>query len=77
MPSAGEIWNPAILYKIDMPEPSKNKKNGKTVKQALLRFCHNQRPPYDYFDFIIEEPFHHVFTEKASYCRSSMQRTHF
>ncbi|WP_373125147.1 hypothetical protein, partial [Blautia producta] len=24
-------------------------------------------PSYDYFDFIIEEPFNHIFTEKVSH----------
>lgn len=29
-------------------------------------FCHNKRPSYD-LDFIIEEPFTYIFTEKFSY----------
>ena len=34
----------------------------------FLLFCHNKRSSYDYFDFFIEEPFNHIFTEKVSYC---------
>ena len=33
--STGEAWNPTDLYKIDMPEPLKNKQKEKSVKQAL------------------------------------------
>ena len=35
MLSTGEIWNPTDLYKIDMPEPLKNKQKEKAVKQAM------------------------------------------
>ncbi|TCO53291.1 hypothetical protein EV205_1391, partial [Blautia coccoides] len=35
--------------------------------------CHNKRPSYDYFDFIIEEPFNHIFTEKVSHSRRNDQ----
>ena len=35
MLSTGEAWNPTDLYKIDMPEPLKNKQKEKAVKQAL------------------------------------------
>ncbi len=34
MLSAGEAWNPTDLYKIDMPEPLKNKQKEKAIKQA-------------------------------------------
>ena len=33
----------------------------------FLLSCHNKRPSYDHFDFIIEEPFDHIFTEKVSH----------
>ena len=58
--STGEVWNPTDLYKIDMPEPLKEKQREKAIKQAkkllivgcsLLSFtvCHltyffNERP---------------------------------
>ena len=32
--STGEVWNPADLYKIDIPEPLKEKQKEKTIKQA-------------------------------------------
>ena len=35
MLSTGETWNPTDLYKIDMPEPLKNKQKEKTIKQAM------------------------------------------
>lgn len=35
MLSTGEAWNPTDLYKIDMPEPLKNKQKEKAVKQAI------------------------------------------
>ena len=35
MLSTGEAWNPTDLYKIDMPEPQKNKQKEKAVKQAM------------------------------------------
>jgi transposase len=31
----GEIWNPTDLYKVDMPEPLKEKQKAKAIKQAL------------------------------------------
>ena len=34
MLSAGEVWNPTDLYKIDMPEPLKEKQKEKAIKQA-------------------------------------------
>ena len=34
MLSTGEEWNPTDLYKIDMPEPLKNKQKEKAIKQA-------------------------------------------
>ena len=34
MLSTGEVWNPIDLYKIDMPEPLKEKQKEKAVKQA-------------------------------------------
>lgn len=34
MLSTGEVWNPTDLYKIDMPEPLKEKQKEKAVKQA-------------------------------------------
>ena len=38
MLSTGETWNPTDLYKIDMPEPLKNKQKEKAVKQAVKLF---------------------------------------
>ena len=35
MLSTGEAWNPTDLYKIDMPEPLKNKQKEKAIKQAM------------------------------------------
>lgn len=35
MLSTGEAWNPTDLYKIDMPEPLKNKQKEKAVTQAM------------------------------------------
>ena len=35
MLSTEEAWNPTDLYKIDMPEPLKNKQKEKAVKQAM------------------------------------------
>ena len=35
MLSTGEVWNPTNPYKIDMPEPLKNKQKEKAVKQAM------------------------------------------
>lgn len=35
MLSAGEAWNPTDLYKIDMPEPLKNRQKEKAVTQAM------------------------------------------
>ena len=35
MLSTGEAWNPTDLYKIDIPEPLKNKQKEKAVKQAM------------------------------------------
>ena len=35
MLSTGVAWNPTDLYKIDMPEPLKNKQKEKAVKQAM------------------------------------------
>ena len=35
MLSTGESWNPTDLYKIDMPEPLKNKQKEKAVKKAM------------------------------------------
>ena len=32
--STGEVWNPTDLYKIDMPEPLKEKQREKAIKQA-------------------------------------------
>ena len=32
--STGEVWNPTDLYKIDMPEPLKEKQKEKAIKQA-------------------------------------------
>ena len=34
MLSTGEAWNPTDLYKIDMPEPLKEKQKEKAIKQA-------------------------------------------
>ena len=34
MVSTGEVWNPTDLYKIDMPEPLKEKQKEKAIKQA-------------------------------------------
>lgn len=36
--SAGEVWNPADLYKIDMPESLKEKQKEKAIKQAKKLF---------------------------------------
>ncbi len=35
MLKTGEAWNPTDLYKIDMPEPLKEKQKAKAIKQAL------------------------------------------
>ena len=35
MLSTGESWNPPDLYKIDMPEPLKEKQKEKAIKQAM------------------------------------------
>lgn len=35
MLSTGEAWNPTDLYKIDMPEPLKNKQKEKAIRQAM------------------------------------------
>lgn len=35
MLSTGEVWNPTNLYKVDMPEPLKNKQKEKAVRQAM------------------------------------------
>ena len=35
MLSTGEAWNPIDLYKIDMPEPLKNKQREKAIRQAM------------------------------------------
>lgn len=35
MLSTGEAWNPTDLYKIDMPEPLKNRQKEKAVEQAM------------------------------------------
>jgi transposase len=32
--STGEVWNPTDLYKMDMPEPLKEKQKEKAIKQA-------------------------------------------
>ena len=32
--STGEVWSPTDLYKIDMPEPLKEKQREKAIKQA-------------------------------------------
>ena len=34
MLSTGEVWNPTDLYKVDMPEPLKQKQKEKAIKQA-------------------------------------------
>lgn len=34
MLSTGEAWNPSDLYKIDMPEPLREKQKEKAIKQA-------------------------------------------
>ena len=34
MLSSGEAWNPVDLYKIDMPEPLKEKQRLKAIRQA-------------------------------------------
>lgn len=39
--STGEIWNPVDLFKVDMPEPLKEKQLAKAVKQAV-RFLEGQ-----------------------------------
>ncbi len=41
MLSTGEVWNPVDLFKIDMPEPLKEKQLAKAVKQAV-RFLESQ-----------------------------------
>ena len=35
MLSTGEAWNPTDLFKIDMPEPMKEKQKEKAIKQAM------------------------------------------
>ena len=35
MLSTGEDWNPTNLYKMDMPEPLKNKQKEKAVRQTM------------------------------------------
>ena len=35
MLSTGETWNPTDLFKIDMPEPMKEKQKEKAIKQAM------------------------------------------
>ena len=35
MLSTGESWNPTDLFKIDMPEPMKEKQKEKAIKQAM------------------------------------------
>ena len=35
MLSTGEAWNPTDLFKIDMPEPMKEKQKEKALKQAM------------------------------------------
>lgn len=32
--STGEVWNPIDLYKIDMPEPLREKQKEKAIRQA-------------------------------------------
>ncbi len=32
--STGEVWNPTDLYKIDMPEPLREKQKEKAIRQA-------------------------------------------
>lgn len=40
MLSTGEAWNPTDLFKIDMPEPMKEKQKEKAIKQAMkLLIC--------------------------------------
>ncbi len=34
MLSTGEVWNPTDLYKIDMPQPLKEKQKEKAIKQV-------------------------------------------
>lgn len=34
MLSNGEVWNPTNLYKVDMPDPLKEKQKEKAIKQA-------------------------------------------
>ena len=34
MLSTGEAWNPTDLYKVDMPEPLKEKQKEKAIRQA-------------------------------------------
>jgi len=34
MLSTGEVWNPTDLYKVDMPEPLKEKQKEKAIRQA-------------------------------------------
>lgn len=34
MLSSGEVWNPTDLYKVDMPEPLKEKQKEKAIRQA-------------------------------------------
>ena len=34
MLSSGEAWNPTDLFKVDMPQPLKEKQKEKTIKQA-------------------------------------------
>ena len=34
MLSMGEVWNPTDLYKIDVPEPLKEKQKEKAIKQS-------------------------------------------
>lgn len=41
MSSTGEVWNPADLYKVDMPEHLKEKQLQKAIKQAI-RFLETQ-----------------------------------
>ena len=35
MLATGELWNPADLYKIDMPQPLQEKQKQKATKQAI------------------------------------------
>lgn len=41
MLSTGELWNPCDLYKVDMPEPLKEKQKAKAIKHAM-RFLEKQ-----------------------------------